>query len=226
MFKKHKFKIFIISASLVAILLIVAKFMGAFQFAILPTEGSEPTIKKGSWVFFSSALPYEKYKILAFKQKNIDHPLGNYTQRLVGIEGDKIQIKDGNLFVNDRSVDSEFNLKLSYVVDRAFVNELVSKGFNFEEDFYPYDENHFVTNLTKEDLNNNFYFKRFVNNNKEELISETFGKEWTPDNFGPVIVPANKLFFLGDNRNASLDSRYYGFVDKEDVIGKVFYPKN
>ncbi len=40
------------------------------------------------------------------------------------------------------------------------------------------------------------------------------------DNFGPVRVPAGKLFMLGDNRDNSLDSRYWGFADASAVAGR------
>jgi signal peptidase I len=42
------------------------------------------------------------------------------------------------------------------------------------------------------------------------------------DNFGPVTVPGESLFVMGDNRDRSLDSRFWGFVPLEDVRGKAF----
>ncbi len=39
-------------------------------------------------------------------------------------------------------------------------------------------------------------------------------------NFGPVLVPAGKYFMMGDNRDNSLDSRYYGAVDRREILGR------
>jgi signal peptidase I len=57
----------------------------------------------------------------------------------------------------------------------------------------------------------------------EPYVAPLDTSEALPPPFGPLMVPAGKLFLIGDARQNSNDSRYFGFVDSEEIRGKVLY---
>lgn len=62
----------------------------------------------------------------------------------------------------------------------------------------------------------------FVNNIaiQEPYLNEKYAQRTKANPFPPVLVPKDHYFVLGDNRDHSNDSRYWGFVPNSDVIGK------
>ncbi|HEY9675846.1 MAG TPA: signal peptidase I [Waterburya sp.] len=66
----------------------------------------------------------------------------------------------------------------------------------------------------------------YINN---QPIQEKYIEDQPNYRFGPVTVPDNEYLVLGDNRNNSYDSHYWGFVPRKNIIGRAvvrFWPLN
>jgi signal peptidase I len=57
---------------------------------------------------------------------------------------------------------------------------------------------------------------------KDYLTADAASQPYFPtrDNWGPIVVPPDSYFMMGDNREWSLDSRYWGFVPRKDLTGR------
>ncbi len=126
------------------------------QISYIPTGSMIPTLNDGEAVLVVR-IPYyfrepERGEIIVFKYP-LD-PSKEYVKRLIGLPGDTVEIKQGNVYVNGK------------------------------------------------------------------LLEENYVKRKSDDNYGPVKVPKDSYFVLGDNRPVSVDSRYWGFVPKKNLVGK------
>ncbi|KGF71717.1 signal peptidase I [Neosynechococcus sphagnicola sy1] len=66
----------------------------------------------------------------------------------------------------------------------------------------------------------------YVNN---QPLREAYIADLPQYDYGPVTVPLNSYLVLGDNRNNSYDSHYWGFVPRQNIIGRAvvrFWPPN
>ncbi|MDD2582885.1 MAG: signal peptidase I [Desulfuromonadaceae bacterium] len=65
--------------------------------------------------------------------------------------------------------------------------------------------------------------KLYVNPHEVHKEKDIIPKEMNPrDTFGPVTVPANSYFMMGDNRDRSYDSRFWNFVRRDQIKGLAF----
>jgi signal peptidase I len=76
-------------------------------------------------------------------------------------------------------------------------------------------------------LSGNLINESYVEHSKAQRRLEASGDDWM-QSFGPITIPPNKYFVMGDNRDVSLDSRSptFGLVDRSAITGRVLYVSN
>ena len=74
--------------------------------------------------------------------------------------------------------------------------------------------------VVDDNATNRFIFEETLKGRRHPVLVAA-GPSVTQD-FGPITVPAGSYFMMGDNRDESFDSRFWGFVDLKAVNGKAF----
>jgi len=233
-------KIILILAILLTpvVLFICARAFGWYALYTCPTTAMEPAVPVNKMVLASSLSRAKRGDIISFKvgADYFDYLEGtaesyNVLGRLVADEGDKLEIKNGILFVNDEIADD--TAKLCYFFS------LPAKDYTFT--LSPYQARHKLFNAGDSAYRLNFtyeelasyklkHLKRTISTSTTNIDPFRFGikdenLKWTSDNFGPVTVPQDHFFAMGDNRSNSWDSRHRGFLPRNTikaVVLKVF----
>lgn len=195
----------------VLVVLVVRGFLvEPFQ---IPSGSMLPTLEAGDYILvnkfaYGLRTPLGYHKILDLgKPKRGDvivfrypeEPDIDYIKRVVGVPGDRLRYDNKTLYVNGKAVALR--------------------------PLYPYTKNPYMLELKEElgDVTHNIiHDPRPSSMNTSEIIRELSGLGRHPGNETEIVVPAGHYFVLGDNRDYSKDSRFWGFVPDENLKGRAF----
>lgn len=189
-------------------------FMEAY---VIPSQSMLPTLLINDHIFVNKSVygirvPFSENWLVEFgKPKRGEVIVFKYPRdistffikRVVGVPGDKIYYEDGNLYINDKEMKKERASDegvFGYVRDV----DLQGKGklpFETKSDF-----EHYI-----EDLDGVHH---------DVLLRKG---SYMGEKYGPVYVPEGQLFVMGDNRNRSSDSREWGWVPYDNILGRAMF---
>jgi signal peptidase I len=117
----------------------------------------------------------------------------HFVKRVIGLPGDRLKMVDQQMFVNGKPLNEP------YVVHD---HDQLANYDPFNTSFPPRRDQMISQQVVSE------------SGWRETLRSYVQGDE--------IVVPPGKLFAMGDNRDHSSDSRYWGFVDRSAIMGRPF----
>jgi signal peptidase I len=189
----------------------------------IPSESMMPTLLKGdrlvvtkypygwSWVSPSfHVFPHWQGRLLGNMPERGDivivTPPGqsdDYIKRVIGLPGDTIEVRDGRLIINGKPIRAERRPPVLVPVDANAPCGIEFSGFQVQQ---PDGRFYCRLPIVRETLPNGATY-------------DTIDLGQGPgDNHGPVTVPADHVFLMGDNRDRSADSRF-GLGPPENGLG-------
>jgi signal peptidase I len=137
------------------------------------------------------------------QEDNIPYKV-NYVKRVIGLPGDKVEVRGIRVYINDQPLPE-------HVIVAQNVNEkapLEIKEETPRQGDEPYDV---------------YYFPETVAAAREGQNLRASSDFHFAVSGKPVKVPANSYFVMGDDRDNSLDSRAWGFVPRDLIIGRAMF---
>jgi signal peptidase I len=128
----------------------------------------------------------------------------DYIKRVIGVPGDKITYENKRLSVNDKPV--EYTAMDDYLEDESleYRQQYVEKLPNTQHRILTIKNRRTIDLATVDNFPNReacvYSYEKFT-----------------------CIVPEGNYFMMGDNRDNSADSRYWGFVPNKNIVGKAFF---
>ncbi len=134
-------------------------------------------------------------------------PSTDYIKRVVGVPGDEVVFRNQQLFLNGQPVPTESMPAPGFYDEEArrYSPEFKEKLGNVEHGILINPQS---TPFFGGQDGNQFPFRENCRYSADGVACK---------------VPAGHYFMMGDNRDNSLDSRYWGFVPDENIVGKAFY---
>ncbi len=201
------------------IICFILYFTGILSFRKVLNNNNYPSLSKDDYVVYSNIIEPEINDMIVFKDTN-----GYRISRLLGVQGDTIQIEDGVFIRNLENMDKNLKLSRFYTGNKNELTNLkkieesaILKTSIYEDSLLVLTSDYlakYCEGLYKQ-ISSDCYIDYFV--------SKTYKKDWNLDQFGPLVIPKNNFFLIGDNRVDAVDSRMLGLTKNEDIIGVVLF---
>jgi len=209
----------------VVILWIIARLTGAIGFFNVASGAMEPQLKAGSHFLASNLRKPGRGDAVLFRQfDSLQGTEAVWVHRLYGLPGDTIRFKDGRLLVNGRQAAPDKHFNRPYLLP---VSQLPDAQARFELDPTStplVNDSEATIHLTPQQAAALNAARRPLvlrASDSDVYIASRWSHAWNADWFGPVVVPPDHWFVVGDNRRNALDSRYIGFVPQSSFVGTV-----